>query len=124
MRLVSSNDAPAAPPSSWTELPEPSFAPFEEGLPGALPVTVGRLDLEAASPDTVALRVDGSLVGEIPRFWLARMLFRVALHGFAIGYVETYGGFYYDDREGAIASGCAGMGTSTSRARRSSRRCR
>ena len=110
LRLVSSHDSPAAPPPSWTELPEISFPPFEEGLPGALPVTVGSLGLEAASPDTVALRVDGCLVGEIPRFWLARMLFRVALHGFAIGYVETYGGFYYDDREGRYRLGVRGHG--------------
>ena len=38
------------------------------------------------------------------------MLFRVALHGFAIGYVETYGGFYYDDREGRFRLGVRDQG--------------
>lgn len=32
-----------------------------------------------------------------PDFWLARMLFRVALHGLRLGYVETYNGFFCDD---------------------------
>jgi hypothetical protein len=35
---------------------------------------------------------------EVPRYWLARMLHRVALHGLRLGYVETYGGFFVDDR--------------------------
>ncbi len=34
----------------------------------------------------------------MPRHWLARMLFRIALHPPVLGYVETYGGFFYDDR--------------------------
>jgi hypothetical protein len=34
----------------------------------------------------------------VPRHWLARMLYRIALHAPALGYVETYGGFFYDDR--------------------------
>ncbi|MFS8071461.1 MAG: hypothetical protein ACMG6S_34245, partial [Byssovorax sp.] len=110
LRFSSTTHMPAAPPPSWTDLPEMPLAPFEDGPPGALPVTIGRLTVEAASPDTVALCVDGRPAGEIPRFWLARMLFRVALHGFALGYVETYGGFYYDDRQGRYRIGVRGHG--------------
>jgi hypothetical protein len=40
----------------------------------------------------------GDARAEVPRHWLARMLFRVALHGYRLGRVETYGGFAIDDR--------------------------
>lgn len=110
LRLSSSTDMPAAPPSSWTELPEMPLAAFEDAPPGALPLTIGRLTVEAASPEAVILHIDGHASSEIPRFWLARMLFRVALHRFAIGYVETYGGFYYDDRDGHHRLGVRGHG--------------
>jgi hypothetical protein len=110
LRLSSPSTAPDSPPPSWTDLPETPFATFEDAPPGALPMTIGNLTVEAASPETVTLQIDGLPAAEIPRFWLARMLFRVALHGFALGYVETYGGFYYDDREGHYRLGVRGHG--------------
>jgi hypothetical protein len=39
------------------------------------------------------------------------MLFRIALHRPMIGYVETYGGFFYDDRptpDGTVRIGLRG----------------
>jgi hypothetical protein len=42
----------------------------------------------------------GSATAEVPRYWLARMLFRIALHDYRLGYLETYGGLFYDDRAG------------------------
>ena len=110
LKLTSASAGPAAPPPSWAYLPEVSCPPFEDAPPGALPMTIGTLTVEAASPDTVTLSIDGRAAGEIPRFWLARMLFRVTLHAFAMGYVETYGGFYYDDREGRYRLGVRGHG--------------
>jgi hypothetical protein len=110
LRLSSPSAAPAPPPPSWTDVPEAPFATFEDAAPGALPVQIGNLTVEAASPAAVTVRLDGRPAGEIPRFWLTRMLFRVALHAFAIGYVETYGGFYYDDREGRYRLGVRGHG--------------
>jgi hypothetical protein len=110
LRLSSPSAAPADPPPSWTALPPPPFPVFEDAPPGELPVQIGSLAVEAASPTAVTVRIDGASAGEIPRFWLARMLFRVALHGYAIGYVETYGGFYYDDREGRHRLGVRGHG--------------
>ena len=110
LRLSSTSVAPAAPPPSWTSLPPAPFAVFEDAAPGNLPVQIGALTVEAASPATVIVRIDGHAAAEIPRFWLTRMLFRVALHALAIGYVETYGGFYYDDRDGAYRLGVRGHG--------------
>ena len=95
----------APPPPSWDEAPPAPFAVFEDAPRGELPLQIGTLQVEAASPEAVTIGIDGRSAGEIPRFWLARMLFRVALHAYAIGYVETYGGFYYDDREGRYRLG-------------------
>jgi hypothetical protein len=47
----------------------------------------------------------GHVETEIPRYWLARMLYRVAAHGLRTGYAETYGGFFVDDRGEAIVLG-------------------
>ncbi|MEP7125803.1 MAG: hypothetical protein ABJE95_33035 [Byssovorax sp.] len=108
--LSSPSAAPAAPPPSWDEVPGGPFAVLEDAAPGALPLRIGTLTADAASPQTVTLRFDGHAACEVPRFWLARMLFRVALHAYAIGYVETYGGFYYDDRGGDYRLGLRGHG--------------
>jgi hypothetical protein len=108
--LSSPSAAPTAPPPSWTSLPDVPLAAFEDAPPGALPMTIGPLTVEAASPEAVILRIDGRPTSEIPRFWLARTLFRLALHGFTMGYVETYGGFYCDDREGRYRLGVRGHG--------------
>jgi hypothetical protein len=54
-------------------------------------------------------RVDGS--ARVPRYWLARTLFRIGLHRPLLGYVETYGGFFFDDREaGHHRIGVRGLG--------------
>jgi hypothetical protein len=45
---------------------------------------------------------------EIPRHWLARLLFRLALHGFRLGRVETYGGFFAADHEDGVTIGVPG----------------
>ena len=44
----------------------------------------------------------------VPRYWLARMLFRIALHRPLLGYVETYGGFFFDDRAAEVRIGLRG----------------
>jgi hypothetical protein len=85
------------PPPSWSELPPPPFAPFEDGSP-AEPPAIGALSF-ALGEDTVRVTL-GQVCREVPRYWLARMLFRIALHGYRIGYLETYEGFFYDDRDG------------------------
>jgi hypothetical protein len=110
LRLSSPSAAPAPPPPSWDEVPGGPFAVFEDAAPGELPAQIGTLTVEAASPETVSIGIDGHAEREVPRFWLARMLFRVALHAYAIGYVETYGGFYYDDRDGHYRLGLRGHG--------------
>jgi hypothetical protein len=94
--LVFAGDAAPDPvPPSWRAFPLPPFAPFEDALPGQLPFEHGELRVEAAGP-TATVRISDS-TAEVPRYWLARMLFRIALHDFRLGYVETYGGFYADD---------------------------
>ncbi len=47
----------------------------------------------------VSMRFGGT-AAEVPRYWLARFLFRLGLHDYRVGYLETYGGFFYDDRGG------------------------
>lgn len=96
--------SPAAPPDpvppAWTAFAPPVFAPAEDAAPGALPFREGALVVEtAADPSLVRARV-GDVAAEVPRYWLARMVFRVGLHGIRIGYVETYGGFFVDDHAG------------------------
>lgn len=86
--------APEPPPPSWTAAPPPPFPVFEDGEHAELPALPG-LPLALTSDTTIT--VAGA---EIPRYWLARMLFRTALHGHRLGYLETYGGFTYDDTDG------------------------
>lgn len=98
--LVSSPTAEAEPPpASWDATPEAPFAVYEQQEPGRLPLSVEGLQVEAVSPETVRVTVGGS-AAEVPRYWLARFLFRLGLHGYCLGYLETYGGFFYDDRDG------------------------
>ncbi len=110
LRFSSPSAALAAPPPSWTSLSSAPFAVFEDAAPGTLPVKIGSLTVDAATATAVTVRIDAHAAAEIPRFWLARMLFRIALHACAIGYVETYGGFYYDDREGQYRLGLRDRG--------------
>lgn len=91
--------SPDPAPPLWRAHPPPPFAPFEEAEPGTLPFECGGLRIERASDATVTCAIgDGANPVEVPRHWLARMLFREALHGMRLGYVETYGGLYVDDR--------------------------
>jgi len=97
------------PPPSWDAVPLPPFAPFENAEAGHLPIRHGELVLEDAGPRLVTARIGDHPAVEVPRHWLARMLFRVALHGYQLGYVETYGGVYWDDRAGMLL-GVRGQG--------------
>lgn len=101
--LVLSGDAPPdAPPPSWDAPPPAPFAVHEDAPAGALPFAHGALAIEAGAGDTARVRI-ADVATEVPRYWLARLTFRVALHGLALGYVETYGGMYFDD--GAASGG-------------------
>lgn len=97
--IVSSVSEPEPPPESWDTTPEAPFPVYEQGAPIPLPLSIAGLDVDAVSADRVRVQIGGSSA-EVPRYWLARFLFRLGLHGYCIGYLETYGGFYYDDRGG------------------------
>jgi hypothetical protein len=106
-------EAPALPPPEvWERVPDPPFAPFEEGAPGELPIAIGDMLIHEHDRDTVRVELHGRS-SSVPRHWLARFLFRVALHRYAIGYLETYGGFFYDDRDGTRRLGLHGVGSVT-----------
>ena len=107
--LLSSPDVDASPPPpAWTEVASPPFAPFEHNSPAPLPVSVEGMEVSTGDdPTRVAVRC-GERVAQVPRHWLARLLFRVALHGYRLGYVETYEGFYYDDTDGTHRLGLRG----------------
>jgi multimeric flavodoxin WrbA len=102
--LASSDAPPEPPPKSWDEVPPLPFPVYEEAAPGALPVALGTLSIAATSASTVRATI-GELEAELPRHWLARMLYRVAAHGLRMGYAETYGGFFVDDRGDIVAIG-------------------
>jgi hypothetical protein len=109
--LVSSATAPPEPvPESWSVVPESPFPVFEDAPPGSLPFSMEGLAVEAVSGAEVRITLEGGGSALVPRYWLARMLFRVALHGVRLGYVETYGGFYSDDRGGDLRLGIRGKG--------------
>jgi hypothetical protein len=97
-------EAPEPVPASWHELPPPPFPPFEAGARGELPVEWGELRITELSPRNVAVTLAGA-TAEVPRYWLARMLFRIGLHGIRLGYVETYGRFFVDDTHPAVRFG-------------------
>jgi multimeric flavodoxin WrbA len=105
--LADPDRAPDVPPTSWHALPPPPFAPFEDAPAARLPYQHGELAIEEAPAGTVAIRV-GDTTSAVPRYWLARMLFRCALHGLRLGYVETYGGLFVDDRGVEIQLGLRG----------------
>jgi hypothetical protein len=109
--LLSSPSAEPDPaPPSWAEVPLGPFPTFEEGERGTLPFQAHGLSVEAASGASVRVALDQGGSGEVPRYWLARMLFRMALHGYRLGYLETYGGFYSDDSSGDLRIGLRGRG--------------
>lgn len=112
--LAADDAAPDPPPPSWRALPPPPFAPFEDAAPGALPLRLGGLAVEEAPDGTVAISLDGGgATAQVPRYWLARMLFRAALHGFRLGYIETYGGLFLEDRGGAAPDVELGLRTAS-----------
>ena len=89
--VTSPTHAPDPVPATWDALPPEPFPGFTEAA--RLPI---EHPFSEVSPSEVAF-----LGATIPRYWLARMLYRIALHGMRLGYVETYGGFYCDDGQGA-----------------------
>ena len=96
--LFTSDAAPPDPvPPSWSGAPTPPFAPWEDAPSGALPFAERGLAAVERSASLAAMTV-GKTTAEVPRYWLARTLFRVGLHRLRLGYVETYGGFFVDDR--------------------------
>lgn len=98
--VVHSATADVGPrPRSWDEAPAAPFAPFEDDSPGVLPMSIQTMRAAAVDDARVTVALGGDAI-EVPRYWLARMLFRIALHGYRVGYLETYGGFFYDDRDG------------------------
>ncbi len=111
--LTSSDAAPDAAPASWSTVPTAPFAAFEDAEPGALPLGIAGVDgvkvlrIEEQSPSLVTIAVGDAADAktEVPRYWLARMLHRVALHGVRVGYAETYGGFFVDDRGDEVQMG-------------------
>jgi hypothetical protein len=96
--FASDTHAPDPIPPSWAAVPEAPFAPFEDAPPGALPIAIDQMTIEASTPKTVRVAI-AEAAAEIPRYWLARMMFRIGLHGLRLGYVETYGRFFVDDRD-------------------------
>jgi hypothetical protein len=96
--LFTSDTIPASPPPpSWQEVPTAPFAPLADGPTLAMPVEAGGVRLEEGAPGFVRVRI-GESASEVPRHWAARSLFRWALHGFRLAYLETYEGLYADDR--------------------------
>jgi len=107
--LLSAATPAEPPPPSWDAAPAPPFPVYEEAPAGSLPAQVGELSFEVLPGELAAVRL-GAAVAEVPRYWLARMLFRTALHGFRLGWLETYGGFTYQDDDDAIHLGLRGAG--------------
>jgi hypothetical protein len=98
--VFSSRDAEPDPiPPAWAALPAPPFAPLEDAPRGALPFEHGPLRV-AARGDAIAAVTLEDAAAEVPRYWLARALFRIGLHDLRLGYVETYGGMSFDDHAG------------------------
>jgi hypothetical protein len=116
--VLSGNAGPEAIPPSWSALPPAPFPVFEDKPPGTLPLVVGghrrkvnpgvagvpgvgdppgpSLRVEERSASIVAVTLE-DVTALVPRYWLARMLFRIALHDVRLNYVETYEGVFVDD---------------------------
>lgn len=99
MVLEADDASPDPPPPLWRELPTAPLSPYEDGASGELPIERRGIRVMESS-DTFATVTVEDAHAEVPRYWLARTLFRIALHGLRLGYVETYGGFFVDDRGG------------------------
>ena len=107
---ISADSEVSPPPRSWKEVPAAPWDCFEDAEPLPLPSEIAGIALAEADAD-VALTIGKT--ASVPRYWLARMLFRIALHDYRLGYVETYGGFYYDDRSGEHVIGLRDGGSVT-----------
>jgi hypothetical protein len=107
--LVFSSDGeePVASLPSWTHVPGAPFAPLEEGERGLLPFDERGLAVSSVDARTARVRI-GASVAEVPRHWLARMLYRIGAHGLGLGHVETYGGFYVKDLGDPVLFGIPG----------------
>lgn len=104
--LTSEDAAPDPTPPVWKGSPRAPFAPFEDAAPGALPFEEAGVRVEQESDDAdrfVSVAIGKGAPVVVPRHWLARMLFRCALHDLRLGYVETYGAFFVDDGGGPAA---------------------
>jgi hypothetical protein len=99
--LLFTGESVAPPPESWDQVPTPPMAPFEDAERQPPPTSVHGIAAEEIDDATVRITVSGH-AASIPRYWLGRMLFRIALHDYALGYLETYEGFCYDDRDGYL----------------------
>lgn len=86
---------------AWARLPAAPFAAYEDAQPGALPFSSGELRVDALDDRLVRVTI-GAASADVPRYWAARMLFRIALHGLRLGAVETYGGLGFDDRDDLV----------------------
>ena len=104
--FASRDREPEPVPPAWTALPPPPFAVYEDAAPGTLPLEHGELRIEARDDAFAAVTIAGATV-EVPRYWLARTLFRLALHGLRLGHIECYGGLAFDDRAELVV-GAAG----------------
>lgn len=111
LQVGSPTSEAAPPPASWDTVPRSPFPVYEHASPGALPVRMGELEVTESAADRVAVHIADAAV-DVPRYWLARMLFRIALHGYQLGYLETYNGFFYDDQDG-YRLGVRGVGSVT-----------
>lgn len=105
--MTSPTADPEPPPATWQATPPAPFPVYEDEAPDELPAGVAGMALEALSDTETQVSV-GSARATVPRYWLARMLFRIALHDYAVGYLETYGGFFYDDTGGRYRLGLRG----------------
>jgi NAD(P)H dehydrogenase (quinone) len=98
--VFASRDAEPDPlPAAWACLPTAPFVPLEDAPRDELPFEHGALHASARSESlaTVAL---ADATCDVPRYWLARSLFRLGLHDLRLGYIETYGGLAFDDHAG------------------------
>jgi hypothetical protein len=109
----SAHAAAELPPATWDKAPSPPFPVYENGASGTLPISFGDLHIDALDDHRVEVRIGAGPPAEVPRYWLARFLFRTALHQFQLGYLETYGGFYYDDAGPSIVFGLRGGGSTS-----------
>ena len=97
------------PPATWTTVPVSPLPPIEITGPGPLPVRLQNLAIDPLDDQRVRVSLD-AVSRPVPRYWLARTLFRYALHDCRLGYIETYAGFFLDDTAGTHRLGLRDVG--------------